>query len=462
MKDSKNQGKWLFIPVEVKVRELQAKILLACMAAERGFNVVLGEAHAIRDALHLLPAGVLLEKGVAPSPEDSFKRFRNLGNVVVSWCEEGLVFFDDDDYVRRKISGDELAQVERFFAWGQYHADVISSNFPSMKNRIVCSGNARLDLLRPEFREVFSAETQKLQEELSPYILVNTNFSHCNHKKGEHGYLELLRNAGKIRTKEEERCAEGWMTHKRCLFDAFIPMIRRISKAFPQQKVIVRPHPGENYETWIDLYKSDSNIDVIHDGGVIPWIMASSVVIHNGCTTGIEAVLLGHPAIAYRPVTSEVYDQYLPNSVNYQSDHEDHLIESLDLLLNKHDSEQFIENPKWSKTLERYVSGTGAASACDIILEEVSKVHNDIRPSGRRPWYPLHKLHLSSYMKLNSLANTILSGARERGEYSEQKFPYLHLTELTKEIQKMRKSSKRFDGVKPKRLEENIFLLSQS
>ncbi|BHH82695.1 hypothetical protein LA52FAK_09840 [Desulforhopalus sp. 52FAK] len=452
----------MFIPVEVKVRELQAKILLACLAAERGFNVVLGEAHAVRDALHLLPAGVLLEKGVAPSSRESFKRFRNLGNVVVSWCEEGLVFFDDDDYVRRKISEDELAQVDRFFAWGEYHADVVTSNFPSMKNRVVCSGNARLDLLRPEYRDVFSVETKKLQEEFGPYILVNTNFSHCNHKKGEHGYLELLRNAGKIGTKEEERFAEGWMTHKRCLFDAFIPMIKKVSKAFPEQKVIVRPHPGENHEFWTDVYKSDSNIDVIHDGGVIPWIMASSVVIHNGCTTGIEAALLKHPAIAYRPVTSEVYDQFLPNSVNYQSDDEDHLIESLDLLLNKQDSEQFIDNPEWRKTLESFISGTGTASACDIILEEVSKVHNNIRPLGRRPWYPLHKLHLSSYMKLNSLANTLLSGPKERGEYSEQKFSHLHLPELTEEIRKMRKASGRFDGVTPTKLGENIFMLSQS
>ena len=454
--------RWLYIPVEVKVRELQAKILLACLAAERGFNVVLGEAHAVRDALHLLPAGVLLEKGVAPSSKETFERFRNLGNVIVSWCEEGLVFFDDDDYVRRKISKDELVQVERFFAWGQYHADVISSNFPSMKNRIVCSGNARLDLLRPEFRGVFSAETQKLQDKLRPYILVNTNFSHCNHKKGEHGYLELLRNAGKIRTEEEEQFAEGWMKHKRRLFDAFIPMIRKISKAFPQQKVIVRPHPGENHETWIDLYKSESNIDVLHYGGIIPWIMASSVVIHNGCTTGIEAALLGHPAIAYRPVISETYDQFLPNSVNYQSDNEDHLIESLDLLLNKGDSVKFIDNPKWSKTLEHHISGLGAASACDIILEEVMKIHNDIKPSGRRPWYPLHKLHLSSYMKLNAVANTLLSGTRERGEYSKQKFPYLHLSELTKEIQIMRGSSKRFHGVRSKKLDDNIFLLSAS
>ncbi len=278
MNDSGRQDKWLFIPVEVKVRELQAKTLLACLAADRGFKVVIGEAHAVRDSLHLLPAGVILEKGVAPSQEESFKRFRELGNLVVAWCEEGLVFFDDDDYVRRKVSKQDFEQVDCFFAWGRYHADVITKNFPSMENRVVCSGNSRLDLLRPEFRDVFSSEAEKLRATNGQFILVNTNFSHCNHKKGEGGYLEVLRNAGKITNEEEEKFAQGWMAHKQRLFESFIPMIRRVSEVFPKHKVIVRPHPGENHETWNNLFKTDSNIDVIHKGGVIPWIMASSVV----------------------------------------------------------------------------------------------------------------------------------------------------------------------------------------
>ena len=90
------------------------------------------------------------------------------------------MFFDDDDYVRRKVSKHDIEQVDCFFAWGQYHADVITKNFPSMKKRVVCSGNARLDLLRPEFRDVFSAETQELRSTIGPFILVNTNFLHLD------------------------------------------------------------------------------------------------------------------------------------------------------------------------------------------------------------------------------------------------------------------------------------------
>ena len=350
-------NKWLFIPVEVKVRELQAKILLACLAAERGFHIVLGEAHAVRDSLHQLPAGVVLEKGVAPAKVESFAHFRTMGNKVVSWCEEGLVFFNDEDYVRRKVSQEDLEKVEFFFAWGIYHADVISKSFPVMKDRIISSGNPRLDLLRPEFRNIFNDAAQEIRSRFGPFILINTNFSHCNHKKGPGAYFDLLRATGKIKTTEEEEFTAGWMAHKKLLFDAFVPMIRKVKESFPEHKIIVRPHPGEDHQVWENFFKENPSIVVWNEGAVIPWIMASSVLIHNGCTTGIEAALLDHPAIAYRPVISEVYDQYLPNSVNYQVDGDEQLIDSLELLLNKKDKGLFVNNPEWSSTLDQYVSG---------------------------------------------------------------------------------------------------------
>ncbi|MCI5207889.1 MAG: hypothetical protein D3910_03670 [Candidatus Electrothrix sp. ATG2] len=456
------QGKWLFIPVEVKVRELQAKTLLACLAAERGFKVVLGEAHAVRNSLHQLPAGIVLEKGVSPSKVDSFARFRELGNLVVAWCEEGLVFFDDDDYIRRKVSKQDLEQVDCFFAWGQYHADVITKKFPEMKSRVLCSGNARLDLLRPEFRDVFSAETQKIRSTIGPFILVNTNFSHCNHKKGEGGYLEVLRNAGKITSEAEEAFAAGWMAHKKRLFDAFVPMVRRVSEKFPEYKVIVRPHPGENHETWRIFFETDSNVEVVHQGGAVPWILASSVVLHNGCTTGIEAFLLEHPAVAYRPVISDVYDQFLPNSVNFQADNEDQLIESLDLLLNQRNVEMFVNNPDWKKNLYQYVSGSTGMSACDIILDKVSSIHHNIKPLNRRPWYFLHKLHLKLYMNINTLANRNLVGTQERGEYSMHKFSGLDLSELQHEIERLKSTSGKLSSVDLTCLGENIFLMSKA
>lgn len=460
MNNSRRLDKWLFIPVEVKVRELQAKTLLACLAADRGYKVVIGEAHAVRDSLHLLPAGVILEKGVAPAPVETFTKFRRLGNKVVSWCEEGLVFFNDDDYVRRKVSEKELAQVEKFFAWGQYHADVITQRFPSLKERVVVSGNARLDLLRPEYRGIFQQKTEKLRIKYGQFILINTNFSHCNHKKGADGYIDVLRQGGKLNTSEELEFAQGWIAHKRKIFEEFGPMIRAVSNAYPGYKVILRPHPGENHDTWKELFDNESNVQVMHEGAVIPWILASSVVIHNGCTTGIEAALLQHPSIAYMPVVSNLYDQYLPNSVNFQAGSSSNLLQSLDLLLREGKLDNFVNSQDWNKTLDLYISGIQETSACEIILDNVDSIHKDIKSTNRKPWFALNKLSPALYVKLYNFINRLLVGEVSRGTYSLQKFPDLSQSELDALVLELSSVTDGFHSIRSKSLKENVYLLT--
>jgi surface carbohydrate biosynthesis protein len=457
---SGNTAGWLFIPVEVKVRELMAKTLLACLAAQRGYHVVLGEAHAVRDRLHQLPAGIVLEKGVAPSKVESFARFRSMGHLVAAWCEEGLVFFNDDDYVRRKVTKEDLLRVEHFFAWGPYQAQVIADRFPEVQERIVCSGNPRLDLLRPEFRGLFRQEAEMLRERLGPFILVNTNFQHCNHQKGEGAYVELIKHAERFNSKEEEAFAWGWIKHKQYLFDAFIPMIRRLNRQYPAHMVVIRPHPGEDHDTWRRLFESAPNVLVTHEGGVIPWVLASDVLIHNGCTTGIEAALLDHPAIAYRPVISATYDQYLPNSVNYQADNEDQLIAALDRLLVNKDAAPFLDNPQRRAILKQFICGLEELTACESILDFVDSIPKENRAMNRRFWFPLHKVNLKAYMNAYTLLNRVIVGKIPRGAYSEQKFPGLETSELKENVARLRSVSGKFASVSVHGLVENVFLLS--
>lgn len=453
------KSRWLFVPVEVKVRELLAKILLACKAAERGYTVVLGEAHAVREMLYMLPAGVLMEKGVAPPKSEKFNRYRAMGNKIVSWCEEGLVFFDDEDYIRRKFNQDDLKIIECFFAWGKYQAKVVERHFPEMSKRIEISGNPRLDLLRKEYRGIFQEEVDKLYDLYGDFILFNSNFQHCNHKHGDSGYVELLKKQGRFSCPEEEKFIWEFVAHKKRLFDAFIHAIRSIRGIFPKFKIIIRPHPGENYAVWRDFFISDTGIEVIHDGGVIPWILASSVLVHNGCTTGIEAALLNQPAIAFRPVLSKIYDQHLPNSVNAQADTEAELIESLSLILNQRMIDSFISDRHSQKILEEFITSKDDISACDTILNRIDLLHHDIMAKNRRPWFPLHKYGLKKYIGLSRFINRILGGDINRGDYSKQKFNELSLCELEDEIAKFKKVTDRFNSINSIELASNVFLI---
>ena len=58
-----NKKKWLYLPIEVKVRELDAKLLLSYYALREGYRVVLGEHQMVELAANTLPKGVFFSKG---------------------------------------------------------------------------------------------------------------------------------------------------------------------------------------------------------------------------------------------------------------------------------------------------------------------------------------------------------------------------------------------------------------
>ena len=66
----------IYLPIEVKVRELEGKTLLALTAAERGHTVIIGEK---KDTINLakkgiLPPGIVHDKSLTPG-EYKIKNF---------------------------------------------------------------------------------------------------------------------------------------------------------------------------------------------------------------------------------------------------------------------------------------------------------------------------------------------------------------------------------------------------
>ena len=67
----------------------------------------------------------------------------------------------------------------------------------------------------------------------------------------------------------------------------------------------MRPHPADDPDTVKDLMfkhgvRSD-RVSCIGTNEVFPWISASRLVVHNCCTTSLEAGFLGTPVVTYAP-----------------------------------------------------------------------------------------------------------------------------------------------------------------
>ena len=54
----------------------------------------------------------------------------------------------------------------------------------------------------------------------------------------------------------------------------------------------------------------------MREGSAVPWIMASQVLVHTNCTTGVEAVALDRPSFCLVPTDNPANRRYLANLVN--------------------------------------------------------------------------------------------------------------------------------------------------
>ena len=99
--------KSLIIPVENQVREFDPKLLLACIAARRGFSATIGSRWEIDNRFASFPRSVYLSKSMTALCGKMLRFMRKIGHEIVAWDEEALVhlppefFFFAPDLARR-------------------------------------------------------------------------------------------------------------------------------------------------------------------------------------------------------------------------------------------------------------------------------------------------------------------------------------------------------------------------
>ena len=432
----------IYLPIETKVREFHGKLLFSLLAAEAGFSVTLGGQHDLRDRLHRFPSGIYIDKSVTIRKNKWFKKCRQIGNVVVAWDEEGLLFFDNEMYRQMRISPPALDQVAVFFAWGHIQKEAICEKYPNASGKIRLVGNPRFDMLRPEFRGFFREEAEKLTAKYGKIILVNTNFQLYNHFQGPVAARKALDAYPIARSKPG--FYEGWIDISRKMFAWFARIIPVLSKSFPSHTIVLRPHPSENFQVWRELLKGFSNVEVSGEGNVVNWIMASDIMIHFNCTTGVEAFLLDTPAIVFRPFDPGYFEQRLPNAVSIPVKKIDELIERVRAILNK---EHRPAEGKSRRALffQRYVAGYRGALSSELILKELQK----LGPTDGGNRGSARKFIYRNAQRFGNPIKKAIDRIRYPGsdQYHLQKFPGLNKGEIAEACLKLRKVTGRFENI---------------
>ena len=373
---------FLLIPVENQVRELDAKLLLACVAAKRGLSSIIGSKRDIDDRIASFPRSIYIAKSLLHGHRKLFRTASKLGHEIVAWDEDSLVHLPAATYYSRRLSSASLACVSQLFAWGEDNAE-LWRRYPELPSAVPIhvTGNPRNDLLRAEIQPYYQDEVDAIRRNHGDFILVNTNFNHVNSFSPiRRLFLESDTPGAPPRPGRASRgmsrdYAEGLRNHKQSIFDHFQEMIPALEKEFPDQTIMVRPHPVESHEVYQQIAQKCKRVQVSNKGNVVPWLMACKAVVLNGCTTSVEAYAMGVPAISYRAVVNETYDEgfyRLPNLLSHQCFDFRELCQTLRNIL---DGKLGAANGDERKALaNHHLAAMDGPLACERIVDVVEKM----------------------------------------------------------------------------------------
>ncbi len=461
-----NPRRRLILPVEIFNREFDAKVLLACFAAERGFSVIIGAKREINLNLDAFPPSIYLPINMHNRNQVTAHLLENLGHTLAGMDEEAIVYCSPEVYVKEKLGTIVFPQPKVFLAWGPENARIWKSQKNYNGRPVYITGNPRIDLLRPELQSYWSRNVTDIKNQFGHIILINTNFGKLNNFRPNKGDEKKALDAAASSPGTVNEQELGMAKHRLALFHHFQEMIGKVGKAFPTHTVIIRPHPSENHEVWKQAGKDCPNVQVQFEGHVTPWILASDAIIHNSCTTGLEGYLLQRPVFSFQPVTSDRFDKKLPNAVSQQATSSKELIDLLKKTLSSRTPSPINGSMEKTRLVEQYLAYLTGPFASEQIVTSL-RSFDDTFPF---PKTSLRKITMAKfYAKARKFKRTFNAQFRmsnlnrsQRYQYLQHIFPEIDYSSIQERIERLQHILHRFPNLKVRSLEKSIFEISSN
>ncbi len=293
--------KILIIPVEIFARELSAKLLIARYAIENNFIVYLGTHTSIQLLLNSkkYKSGVIICKGGVS------KNYLKLIKKKISYhivLDEELAP-ERDNYknnIEFRFDLENKKNISYFFVLNKKIKKIAEKVFLKYRTKVYSFGWPRFDFYEKTINKLFKTEVNQIKKKYKKFILINSDFFYTDFgsKNELNKEIRKLRKISKDYSNSKKQINEMIFLEKKRFkslkndFKLFINKIKEFSKV-SKSKIILRSHPAENEDNYKKIFSNFDNV-IVKAGkdDVTPYIIASEGVLHRGCTTGYQAILL--------------------------------------------------------------------------------------------------------------------------------------------------------------------------
>lgn len=453
--------KWLLLPVETKHREFDAKLWQGCCAAERGYGVIIGDMEEVYEQYLALPRGVLLDKTIEPRKTKTLRRLHRAGYRLCVNDEEALLAYNyPDRYLDSRLNREVMGMTDLYFTWGERQAELIREAYPEYAERVHTVGNPRVDLLVSELRGLYSKDADDIRDRLGRYILLPSNFCDVLHINGPDFRLKQARSAGLVRDEADVRLHVERRAHRERVLAAFVGALEAMRERFPDHALVVRPHPADDSSQWLRLVGHIDRCHVLHEGTAIPWLLGADAIFHNGCTTAVEAFLLGKQPISYHPFWDDRFEYHFQTKVGPSVDSIEALLDMAHDIIECKGHMPQVDNHH----LDHYMRMTPDSSAAEATLDMVKSIECQSRRFNYS-WLSTGYLHYRALSAGKRLERWFRRFRRRQPTTRQpdllrlQKWPRTTLDDVDARLAQLRELTGRFSDVRAAHLTGHLFVL---
>ena len=425
----------IYIIIENANRELNSRILLILqlfkVLKNKRLNVIIGEKNELREKIINFPKGIIIEKGVTKGSISRVKKWKKAGNLVFMFDEESITYRDDKQYFATKLDKNIEKYTDCFFLTGERQKKTILKRRKNIK--YLLTGNLRFELLKLEYRKFYERIVNIYKKKHGDFILITSRFANVNYNDTK-------------KVNQPKSKYGSYLQDSKTIFREFRKLPFELREKY-KSKIIIRPHPSEDVSAWSKLTKQIDNCEIVYEGDIVPWLLASKLAIFNRCTTGIEGYLLNKKMLSLDPIIEKdpLKKLYRSISNNYKS---------AKSLVNETSEDKKLPN---DDLLKQYIFNIKKNESHKIIANFIKKQISKIKINENKSFSIVSLIDL-----LKLFLGNLLSFKKGSRKYMKQKIGKFNYFSIKKSINEF----KRIDAfhnakdIKIKQIGKRIYLLS--
>ncbi len=427
----------ILFPIETMVRELDYRLLLAAKVLKKGRRVYICHHRYLDKIMPLFQGGVYVGKHIFPDmrvadkkKSGRYKKAKSHGiDIVFIHEEDGIFDGTPDDWEQALLSWYDprgFDRNDRLCVWGKWQQSIQAKR--NLKVPIRVTGHPRFDLCKEQYRAFYKKRIDQLKKKYNSFILINGNYvwSNCG-GKGISLIFSPKLGYNPDDPEKRQRFVDVYAHSTKGMVD-MISLVHRLSTAFPEKTLIYRSHPSEGDDLYKHVFSGLQNVKVIHEGAVGPWLLAAETIIHDGCTTAVEASFSNAHIINYRLNENEEIDIRLPTLVGQKITSQEAVIEAIKRRDIQPIGEDALE--ELGSMIENYYSD--AFNLLSNVIDETieSSEGKTLKPPSRTT---LKHEYIKYFIKIRIKSLSLKRKGKTR-QYQDKKFPGFDMSTIQEQV----------------------------